>query len=41
VNLKDLEDIPVEAKKQLQIRPVENIDEVLTIALIKPEPQHS
>ena len=41
VNLKDLEDIPVEAKKRLEIRPVENIDEVLAIALINPEPQHS
>ena len=41
VNLKDLEDIPVEAKKRLEIRPVENIDEVLAIALTNPEPQHS
>jgi ATP-dependent Lon protease len=40
-NLKDLEDIPVEAKKQLHIEPVENIDEVLAIALNTSESDHS
>jgi ATP-dependent Lon protease len=40
-NLKDLEDIPLEAKKQLQIRPVEYIDEVLALALTNPESEHS
>ena len=35
-NIKDLEDIPVEAKEKLRIRPVETIDEVLAAALTKP-----
>lgn len=35
-NVKDLEDIPVEAKEKLRIRPVETIDEVLAAALTKP-----
>jgi ATP-dependent Lon protease len=40
-NVKDLEDIPVEAKEKLRIRPVETIDEVLAAALTKPEPKSS
>ncbi|MFC0321985.1 endopeptidase La [Gallibacterium melopsittaci] len=35
-NVKDLEDIPENAKAALDIRPVETIDEVLALALEKP-----
>jgi ATP-dependent Lon protease len=38
-NVKDLEDIPVEAKEKLRIRPVETIDDVLQAALIKTAPK--
>jgi ATP-dependent Lon protease len=38
-NVKDLDDIPAEAKEKLQVRPVEAIDEVLAIALTKPAPK--
>ncbi len=40
-NVKDLDDIPVEAKEKLRIRPVETIDEVLAAALAKPAPNPS
>ena len=35
-NVKDLEEIPANAKENLEIHPVETIDEVLTIALENP-----
>ena len=35
-NVKDLEEIPENAKSALDIRPVETIDEVLALALEKP-----
>lgn len=35
-NVKDLEEIPDNAKNSLDIRPVETIDEVLSIALENP-----
>jgi ATP-dependent Lon protease len=35
-NVKDLDDIPFEAKERLHFRPVQTIDEVLAIALIRP-----
>jgi ATP-dependent Lon protease len=38
-NVKDLDDIPLEAKERLRFRPVETIDEVLAIALIRNAPQ--
>lgn len=34
-NVKDLDDIPAEAKEQLRFRPVQNIDEVLAAALVR------
>jgi ATP-dependent Lon protease len=38
-NVKDLDDIPFEAKERLHFRPVQTIDEVLAIALIRaPNP---
>ncbi len=40
-NVKDLDDIPVEAKERLRFRPVETIDEVLAAALIRKAPQPS
>jgi ATP-dependent Lon protease len=40
-NVKDLDDIPLEAKERLRFRPVETIDEVLAIALIRNAPQPS
>jgi ATP-dependent Lon protease len=38
-NVKDLDDIPLEAKERLRFRPVETIDEVLTVALIRKAAQ--
>jgi ATP-dependent Lon protease len=38
-NVKDLDDIPAEAKETLRVQPVETIDEVLAAALTKPEPE--
>ena len=38
-NVKDLDDIPLEAKERLRFRPVQTIDEVLAIALIRNAPQ--
>jgi ATP-dependent Lon protease len=38
-NVKDLDDIPLEAKERLRFQPVQTIDEVLAIALIKPTTQ--
>jgi ATP-dependent Lon protease len=38
-NVKDLDDLPLEAKERLRFRPVETIDEVLAIALIRNAPQ--
>jgi ATP-dependent Lon protease len=35
-NVKDLDDIPIEAKERLRFRPVQTIDEVLSVALEKP-----
>jgi ATP-dependent Lon protease len=40
-NVKDLDDIPLEAKERLRFRPVETIDEVLAIALIRKAPPPS
>jgi ATP-dependent Lon protease len=40
-NVKDLDDIPLEAKERLRFRPVETIDEVLAVALIRKEPEPS
>jgi ATP-dependent Lon protease len=40
-NVKDLDDIPLEAKERLRFRPVETIDEVLAIALIRNAPHSS
>ena len=38
-NVKDLDDIPLEAKERLHFRPVQTIDEVLAVALIRsPNP---
>jgi ATP-dependent Lon protease len=38
-NIKDLVDVPAEAKDSMQFHPVETVDEVLQIALdIRPEP---
>ncbi|HBX70547.1 MAG TPA: endopeptidase La [Chloroflexi bacterium] len=38
-NLKDLVDVPKKARSDLDIRPVEHLDEVLEIALLPPEPR--
>jgi ATP-dependent Lon protease len=38
-NVKDLDDIPLEAKERLRFRPVETIDEVLAVALIRKASQ--
>jgi ATP-dependent Lon protease len=38
-NVKDLDDIPLEAKERLRFRPVQTIDEVLAIALVRPATQ--
>ncbi len=38
-NAKDLDDIPLEAKERLRFRPVETIDEVLAVALIRKPAQ--
>jgi ATP-dependent Lon protease len=38
-NVKDLDDIPLEAKERLRFRPVETIDEVLAVALIRKAAQ--
>jgi ATP-dependent Lon protease len=38
-NLKDLVDVPKKARNDLDIRPVEHLDEVLKIALLPPEPR--
>jgi ATP-dependent Lon protease len=40
-NVKDLDDIPLEAKERLRFRPVETIDEVLAVALVRKAPQPS
>ena len=38
LNEKDLVDVPEEAKQQLKFVPVENVDEVLEVALEKNDP---
>ncbi len=38
-NLKDLVDVPKKARNDLNIRPVEHLDEVLKIAVLAPEPK--
>ena len=40
-NVKDLDDIPLEAKERLHFRPVETIDEVLAAALVRTAVQTS
>jgi ATP-dependent Lon protease len=40
-NVKDLDDIPLEAKERLNFRPVETIDEVLAAALVRTAVQTS
>jgi ATP-dependent Lon protease len=38
-NLKDLVDVPKKARNDLNIRPVDHLDEVLRIAILPPEPK--
>jgi len=40
-NVKDLDDIPLEAKERIRFRPVQTIDEVLAVALIRNTAQSS
>jgi ATP-dependent Lon protease len=40
-NVKDLDDIPLEAKERIHFRPVQTIDEVLAVALIRNTAQSS
>jgi ATP-dependent Lon protease len=40
-NVKDLDDIPLEAKERIRFRPVQTIDEVLAVALIRDTAQPS
>jgi len=39
LNEKDLVDVPEEAKQKLKFVPVENVDEVLSVALEKTRPR--
>jgi ATP-dependent Lon protease len=41
LNEKDLVDVPEEAKQKLKFIPVENVDEVLSVALEKKTPANS
>jgi ATP-dependent Lon protease len=38
-NVKDLVDVPKKARNDLDIRPVDHLDEVLEVALLPPEPK--